>query len=462
MSDNIKKHHDNIKLKLDAISPTFCIAKWKQVTMHLQQGTTHSCHHPRVHVIPLEELKKSISALHNTEFKKAQRKKMLNGLRPEECEYCWKIEDNSTHYSDRVYKSADWWASDSFEECVEFGHDGDVPPSYIEVSFSNVCNLKCAYCGPQYSSKWTEEINRHGPYPTSDRFNGTVGNTYSITDQNPYINAFWEWLPGIYDSLKELRITGGEPMMDKNLLRLLDFVISRPNKLMTLSINSNLSVPDVLLNQILDKLNIITSNKLVNKVKIFTSAEAHGPASEYIRYGMDYDKWLTNINTILSLNDSITMTVMSTYNILSVESYLLFLNDMLQIRKRFQSRSTALKLQSLLVDIPYLRYPSFLAVDQLPENMYYLVDEQIKFMTDNLEDYKSPDFKPWGGFHDHEMHKLKRIRESLQPNKLSPDFKIFVDEYDNRRGTSFSSTFPILSINIINILPAQKNGDSHC
>ena len=68
-------------------------AKWLQVTMHLQNGHTHSSHHPQTHKIPLEELRSNPTALHNTEFKKRQRRMMLNGIRPKECQYCWNVED---------------------------------------------------------------------------------------------------------------------------------------------------------------------------------------------------------------------------------------------------------------------------------------------------------------------------------------------------------------------------------
>ena len=52
---------------LNDVSPSMCLAKWSQVTLHLATGTTHSCHHPASHKIPLVELKRSPSALHNTE-----------------------------------------------------------------------------------------------------------------------------------------------------------------------------------------------------------------------------------------------------------------------------------------------------------------------------------------------------------------------------------------------------------
>ena len=66
---------------------TSCGAKWYNATVWLG-GTTTSCHAQTP-----EELKKSYKALHNTEYKKLVPKQMLDGERPTECEYCWKIED---------------------------------------------------------------------------------------------------------------------------------------------------------------------------------------------------------------------------------------------------------------------------------------------------------------------------------------------------------------------------------
>ena len=43
---------------LNSQSDSMCLAKWYQVTLHLQNGHTHSCHHPNTHKIPLEEIQK--------------------------------------------------------------------------------------------------------------------------------------------------------------------------------------------------------------------------------------------------------------------------------------------------------------------------------------------------------------------------------------------------------------------
>ena len=99
-----------LKDSLDNVGPGFCLAKWTQVTTHLGSGITHSCHHVGAHKIKLDELEKDPGALHNTEFKKERRQEMLNGERPVECDYCWRIEDNSNHFSDRITKSIQDWS----------------------------------------------------------------------------------------------------------------------------------------------------------------------------------------------------------------------------------------------------------------------------------------------------------------------------------------------------------------
>jgi hypothetical protein len=92
---------DLAKEKLDEISPSMCLAKWNQVSLHLPTGLTNSCYHPPLHNIDAEEVKKNPAALHNTREKLQQRQQMLDGERPAGCSYCWKLEDTGAT-SDRI------------------------------------------------------------------------------------------------------------------------------------------------------------------------------------------------------------------------------------------------------------------------------------------------------------------------------------------------------------------------
>jgi len=442
------------KQQLDAVSPSFCVAKWKQVTLHLQTGHNHSCHHPTVHKIPLGEIAINPAALHNTNFKKQQRKKMLEGTRPSECEYCWKVEDSHEDaISDRVWKSHDVWAQPYMQEVAALPWDADISPSYLEVSFSSVCNFKCSYCTPQVSSAWMDEIKQFGAYPTHDRFNDITW--YNAAGQmpiphnqdNPYVDAFWAWWPGIYKELKHFRVTGGEPLLSKDTFKVLDYIIENPNPDLDLSINSNMCIPEALLEKFIEKVKIICSEKKVRRFKIFTSADAHGAAAEYIRNGLDYTAWLANIQRVLDQVPECTFTIMSTYNLLSVASYLKFLEDVVAIKNKYGGATG--RPNPLILDTPYLRYPSHQSIFLLPNNAAEFIQEQVDFMQQHMEDRNDP-AKINTGFAEWEVEKFKRILELMRSKdeiqgrvlQSHKDFVAFVDEHDRRRGTDFKKTFP--------------------
>ena len=220
------------RIKINEISPSFCSAKWLQTTLMLQNGYNHSCHHPSPHKIPVEEVLANPAALHNSNYKKVQRDKMLSGVRPKECDYCWKIEDlDKEYFSDRHYKTADWWAWDKVDIIAKSDPYEDVYPTYLEVSFSNACNFACAYCSPEISSGWMKDIQKDGVYPVKFgshdlNYLKEVGKyPFKNSDPNPYVDAFWKWFPEAFKHLKVFRITGGEPTMSKDFWKAVDYIV---------------------------------------------------------------------------------------------------------------------------------------------------------------------------------------------------------------------------------------------
>ena len=95
------------------LGPALCLAKWKQVSLHLTTGLNNSCYHPPLHSINPDAIAINPAALHNTQHKKAQRKIMLQQQRPSECSYCWNMEDLG-RLSDRHYCSGEPWAAVDF------------------------------------------------------------------------------------------------------------------------------------------------------------------------------------------------------------------------------------------------------------------------------------------------------------------------------------------------------------
>ena len=124
----------NTRDKINMVGCGFCLTKWTQVTMHLHNGTTHSCHHPKPHKIPLDEILTNPTALHNTNFKKQIRKEMLEDKRPEECDYCWNIENMGENYtSDRHIRNASIFTKYRFKQTTKGPWDQNINPEYSDL-----------------------------------------------------------------------------------------------------------------------------------------------------------------------------------------------------------------------------------------------------------------------------------------------------------------------------------------
>jgi pyruvate-formate lyase-activating enzyme len=443
------------KEKLNSVGCGFCLAKWTQVTMHLHNGMTHSCHHPSPHKIPMIELETNPTALHNTNYKKNVRREMLTNKKPQECGYCWNIENNSKSYSDRVFKSAEDWSSKNFDEIKSLKLDANYNPKYVEVSFSNTCNFKCSYCGPTFSSKWVEEIEKHGGYPTANNFNNLdwLKNTdqvpYKHSEHNPYVEAFWKWWPDLYNDLDTFRITGGEPLLSKDTWAVLEHIATtdNPNRNLNLSINSNLGVPENLIERFISLSEKIINEGRVKTLIVFTSCDTYGKQAEYARHGLNFDEFIGNIELILSRLPKVTVNIMCAFNVFSPFGYEKLIDTVFELKKKYHNKERYW-ISAVQLDTSYIRYPQHLTVKVLEKEHKELILKAAKksyyyAMREFTHDHY--------GFSDTEVQKIKRLYDysigfdysvNEQQNKI--DFVNFVDEHDKRRGTNFIETFPEL------------------
>jgi len=388
------------------LGPSMCTAKWTNSTIHLGIGRTHSCHHPHPHEIPLSEINVDSSALHNTQHKKQVRKQMLEGVCPSECNYCWNIE-NAGGIGDRVLMSR----KDGLREYLKIKNtswDSNYDPTYLEISFSNVCNFACAYCGPEYSSKWHSEIKQKS-YPNN--YNGIHVEQIPDREQNPYIDAFWKYFPTVYKNLRVLRITGGEPFMSRHTEDLINFIKYNPNKKLTLIINSNLGVPAVLFDKHIQLLKTI--KKCVKKIEIATSGEGYKEKAEYVRDGLVYDYWRNNCDIVAQ---HFYLNIMCAYNIFSVTSFEHFLSDIKNIK-------------NVKVSISAVRDPSFMSASVMPSGWINNMYEQLEFIKKHFS---------------HEtQERFKQViaHASVKTNKTA-ELVSFIKEYDKRRNKNFAEIFP--------------------
>ena len=437
----------DIKKKLDKVSPCMCLAKWTQVSIHLTNGHTQSCYHPKAHKIPLEELQANPAALHNTKHKMEQRRLMKEGTRPAECQYCWNIEDaEGNHLSDRHYRSGEDWAVDMYDEIVEQPFDYDVKPRYVEVNFNHACQLSCSYCSPHISSSWLDEVTKHGPYPTISPHNNadwlrSAGLMPIKQDQpNPYRDAFWEWWPKIYPDLRVFRMTGGEPLLDMNTFRVFDYVIDNPSPKLQIALTSNMSTKPELMDRFIKKAKIIADRKLIDHLALFASVDSVGAQAEYIRHGLNFDTFLKHVNRYLSEVNANSVSFINTFNCMSITGLPGFIDMVLDLRSRHSK-----DFQKVWFDTPMLNFPAWQSIQILPDRYHGLVEESIRYMK------KFPETRETrlNGIKDFEVAKLERVlawmKQELPPELLlrhRADFFRFFTEHDRRRGTNFMKTFP--------------------
>lgn len=373
----------------------FCLDKWHSSTLHLSTGMEHGCHHPSPVKIDPNELKDP-SALTNHSHKQKVRSQMLNGEKPAECSYCWR--SNTTQ--DRIIHSSKSynWRNRNITGTTSI-------PKYLEVSFSNVCNLGCAYCGPSFSSVWQQEIEQQGAYPNEHLkyYVKPIPNN----QHNPYIEAFWKWWPTLKNELEHLRITGGEPLLSKHTNRILEQADN-----LAVTINTNLCVDESLLEQ------FCNSAKNIKHLTISISGESTGKRAEYARHGLDYNKFLYNLSAIQNLLPTARLQIMSTYNCLCVTTFKDFLQDVKQ------------RIPNAMLSVNRLQEPSFFDHRILNRELKL---ESLEYVKKNFNSEAYVRFK--NIINDTELNNIEEYKLKL---------KKFAHEFDRRRNTNFVQTFPEL------------------
>jgi hypothetical protein len=431
---------------LDKHSPTFCGAKWYNATIWLGSGMTTSCHHPLPHKVDPVAVETNPKLLHNTPEKKEQRRQMQCGERPTGCEYCWKIEDMGPNFiSDRVYKSK-IYTDEELQDARNSPHDIDVNLRTLEIAFDRTCNFACSYCNPAFSTTWVKDLKTNGSYKglVSDGRNHfthvhSSSQLYGVEDRNPYVEAFFKWWDtDLHKTLRELRVTGGEPTMSADLWRLIDWFKANADKSQTkLAINSNLGGKGELIDRLID------ARKYLPSLDVYTSCEAVGAPAEYIRDGLDWDYWWENICRLSEAG--VGTHCMMTVNALCLETLPDLIEQILQTRRLLGNNFAVFSLN-------ILRFPSFQSALVLP------LDIRNRH-ADKLEDL----YKRWAPkflnrstpMHQFEQGQLERLvtylrtvetphSEAFEMPKLHNDFKKFYSQYDVRRKKDLISVFPEL------------------
>lgn len=439
----------------DKLGPSLCLAKWQQVSLHLPTGLNNSCYHPPLHEMDAQVIEFNPSAIHNTQHKKEQRKKMLEGERPKECSYCWHMED-SGHLSDRHYRSGEPWAAEHYDTIKALPWDADVTPSYVEVNFSHACNLACSYCSPQFSTEWQKDVDRWGAYPTKTPHNDPMHfkgrrQPIPVRENNPYVEAFWSWWPELYPKLKHFRMTGGEPLMDKNTHKVFDYILNFPKSDLHVDVTSNFSVDEGLFTKYINKVKELCSGERIEHFMQYVSLDTGiAEHAEYIRRGLNFQRNQAYVHRYLTdVPNRNSLTYIITMNNLSLLGLQRQLEHILELRRLYSTTY-----QRIWFDTPVLRTPQWQSLQILPPAYASILEDVIKWMKKHQIKEGEQRFD---GFKDYEIQRMERDLTWMKNgkkltdkyiNEQRADFYRFFNEYDKRRtgfdeyAKTFEETFP--------------------
>ena len=420
----MKKYNDHI---IDSISPTFCAAKWMQVTIDLSSGLGHSCHHTKKQKLSISDIQNNLSAFHNTEDKKKSRLLMLNGNRPPECDFCWKIEDLK-QCSDRYIKSNDTWASKYIKHITDSTWDQDINPSYVEVMITNTCNFNCLYCSSDISSSIAKEIITHGEYPIQDLLfrSNQVKTKLKKSEQKELRRLFIQWLETAYTNLEYFRITGGEPLLSPFLYEIFDKITTLDNSKTVLAINSNFDPGEHAFNRFIQKTKYLLASTNIPKLEIYVSIDTGGDQAKFIRNGLNDITFFENIHYFMNTFPKVNIVIMVTFSILSFNNFIQLLLQVIKLKEKHAN---------LTMDISPINNPPFLQVSLANDYHYEKFEECLDLMSSSQY------------FSSYEVSKFKRISHIMNntPTNLS-ELRLtlinYLKEYSRRNNLSLISHYP--------------------
>jgi radical SAM protein with 4Fe4S-binding SPASM domain len=322
-------------------NPYFCRMPW-QGLMYNFDGMVKNCIRS-VDSMPIGNIKdQPIEQIVLGQENVNRQNKIVNYQSVDSCQTCYDLERGKKGFdivSDRVF-----YLRELKDTPTDLYQTNQFNLATIDVRWTNLCNLACVYCGPQYSSRWAQELSIQPAQPT--------------TQQQ---NAFNQYIFNHAAQLKHVYLAGGEPLLMKENLKLLQ----KLNPGVSLRINTHLTKTDT---QVFE-----TICKFEN-VHWTVSLETLSDEFEYIRFGHRWQDFMDNLKTIKSLNHKISFNMLwflLNYN--SVFDCVDYLKDL-----GFHNNSFI---------IGALLNPEYLNIRHLPENVLNLLKDKLQYKIDEQPGY---------------------------------------------------------------------------
>jgi hypothetical protein len=252
----------------------------------------------------------SILEMMNSEDYKKMRLAMLNDEPVEACQRCYDLESLGTW---TMRQSHNFRRGKDFIEEVEATNDDgsldDFKLRYMDIRFSNLCNMKCRSCGPSCSSQWAQEFIEHKGVETLNKHFNTTKMVVSNNDDQKLMTKLKPYLKDVL----EVYFAGGEIIITPEHYECLDYWIETGvNETIELTYTTNFSSL-----KYKDKDLIEYWKKFPNLI-IWASLDGMGTHAELIRKGTDWERIEKNLRELKELVPHVKLQVTPTISIWNV------------------------------------------------------------------------------------------------------------------------------------------------
>ena len=286
---------------------TFCMMPW--VHMHMwPAGYTYPCCMADPDLPIGNTQNQSLQDIWNGPEMRELRMNMLQDKKSDICRRCYELEDSGVW---TLRKSA----NENFknhkvkvEETSDDGSAGNVNLAYMDIRFSNLCNLKCRSCGPQFSSSWFEDHKQ---------LYGKLNHEKILKVRDDMLN-FMDELEPLLDSVERVYWAGGEPLIVEEHYRILDKWIEMGKHDVVMDYTTNFT------QMRFKKKSIFEYWNAFDDVRVAASLDANHARGEYLRKNMDWAQVVQNRRDMIEqcphVYFEITPTV-SAYNVLNLPDF---------------------------------------------------------------------------------------------------------------------------------------------
>ena len=394
-------------------SKTFCMLPW----LHLHgfpTGEAYPCCLAD-DKLPIGNLRQqSMSDIWNGQALMDMRRNMLSELPCAECKKCYEQED-SGFFSMRnsANKHFGHHISDIDKTSAD-GHHPEFKIRYWDIRFSNICNFRCRYCGPNFSSNWWED--KAALYGKEKIGHGKF--LYAGKDKDDIWNQMQEHIP----HLEQIYFAGGEPLIMDEHYRLLRELVDRKLTHVRLIYNTNFS------ELAYKKQDVLELWKLFDSVSVGASLDAMGTRAEYMRKGTVWSDIEDNRRRMLEVCPSVDFYISATVSVFNV----LHISDF----HRDWTEKGLIKAQDFNVNI--LQGPEYYRCDILPISIKDKATIKIKDTIKWLEG-KDHLTRATNGYHG-----ILNFMGAKDNSKMISEFLRITKQLDDLRNEDFRTVFPEL------------------